>query len=217
MMGLVSPRSRTAPSREEKKAQTRARLLDAAAVVFAKKGFAGASLDDVADEAGLTKGAVYSNFANKTDLIRVLLDLHLGVRSDAIPGEVDPHLPQPEQAARAGELFMAMLTEERESYLLELEFLLYLARNPDERNPTNYLARRRAIADIMQQRADEDGYTLPLPAEDLATAVFALGAGIALERLVNPAHVPDDLFGRMLAVIFGVAGDQPGKPGSDKR
>jgi len=70
MMAVVAPRPRPKkPSREEKKALTRARLLDAAATVFARRGFAAASLDEVAEEAGLTKGAVYSNFESKDELI----------------------------------------------------------------------------------------------------------------------------------------------------
>src|SRR5205807_10250328 len=63
-------------SREEKKAQTRERLIEAAARVFADKGFATTSLDEVADAAGLTKGAVYSNFENKEDLVRAVLEVH---------------------------------------------------------------------------------------------------------------------------------------------
>src|SRR6266568_6891513 len=63
-------------TREEKKAQTRERLIEAAAKVFAEKGFAATSLDEVADTAGLTKGAVYSNFENKEDLVRAVLEIN---------------------------------------------------------------------------------------------------------------------------------------------
>src|SRR5881227_1014476 len=63
-------------TREEKKAQTRERLIEAAARGFAEKGFATTSLDEVADAAGLTKGAVYSNFENKEDLVEAVLRAH---------------------------------------------------------------------------------------------------------------------------------------------
>jgi AcrR family transcriptional regulator len=213
MMEGVAPRRRVGPSREEKKAETRAKLLEAAGVVFARSGLAGASLDDVADEAGLTKGAVYSNFESKEDLIRALLEERLGGPSQAIPPLIDSTLPQDEQAAQAGAMFMNLVANEHDAYLLELEFMLYVARNPELRNPEGYLQRRRAMADIMERRAGEAGIPLPIPAEELTTALFCLGAGIAMERLVNPDHVPEDLFGKMLMVIF--AGTDPGSASSE--
>src|SRR3954468_12512488 len=77
-------------TREEKKAQTRERLIEAAARVFAEKGFATTSLDEVAEAAGLTKGAVYSNFENKEDLVTAVLKAHQdrqsGIRDVATAG-----------------------------------------------------------------------------------------------------------------------------------
>src|SRR2546421_13100240 len=55
-------------SRNERKAQTRAGLIDAAARVFARRGYHGTTVDDVAEEAGFTKGAFYSNFESKEDV-----------------------------------------------------------------------------------------------------------------------------------------------------
>ncbi|MGC7194485.1 helix-turn-helix domain-containing protein, partial [Mycobacteroides abscessus subsp. abscessus] len=60
-------------SRAEKRVQTRQRLLDAAAETFARKGFATASLDEIAEAAGFSIGAVYSNFASKDDLFAQLM------------------------------------------------------------------------------------------------------------------------------------------------
>ena len=55
-------------TRDQRKARTRERLLDAATRVFAAKGYRGAAVDDVAEEAGLTKGAVYAHFRTKEAL-----------------------------------------------------------------------------------------------------------------------------------------------------
>jgi AcrR family transcriptional regulator len=213
-MAGVAPRKQTTarPSREEKKALTRQRLLDAAAIVFGRKGVAGASLDDVADVAGLTKGAVYSNFNNKEELIAAVLEQRLGEASWAIPTGIDAELPQDQQASIAGQRFMHIVDTEREAYLLELEFMLYLARNPDKSNPTKYAERLQSMATVIEQRAGETGVPLPLPAIELAAGLFALCNGLALERLVNPAHTPPDLFGKLLAAIFGFSeatGPQP--------
>jgi AcrR family transcriptional regulator len=60
-------------TREESKARTRADLLRAARRLFLRNGFTATSLADIAEEAGLTKGAVYSNFESKEDLFLALL------------------------------------------------------------------------------------------------------------------------------------------------
>jgi AcrR family transcriptional regulator len=63
--------------RSARKAQTRERLLQAAARVYARRGFSGATLDEVAAEAGFTKGAVYSHFGSKENLLLALMEEHL--------------------------------------------------------------------------------------------------------------------------------------------
>src|SRR5436305_12236613 len=82
------------PTRTEKKAGTRARLLAAARKVFAAKGYAGAAVDDVALEAGLTKGAVYAHFRTKEALFLALLRERgletLGELRAAIEGKHEP-------------------------------------------------------------------------------------------------------------------------------
>src|SRR4051794_40909408 len=77
------------PSREEKKAQTRKKLLDAAASLVATEGALAASLDAIAEKAGLTKGAVYSNFGSKEDLLFAMAAVAAGpsVHTEPIPGE----------------------------------------------------------------------------------------------------------------------------------
>src|SRR5687767_15759101 len=65
--------SRKRLTREESKARTRADLLRAASRLFVRNGFVATSLADIAEEAGLTKGAVYSNFESKEDLFLALL------------------------------------------------------------------------------------------------------------------------------------------------
>jgi AcrR family transcriptional regulator len=216
-MMRVMARPTTRPSREEKKAMTRTKLLDAAATVFARKGFAGASLDDVAEEAGLTKGAVYSNFASKDDLIEALLDERLDEPQQNIANLVDPDAPPDVQGQQAAALFMSLLDRQRDDYLLAIEFMAHLARNPQRARSGTHRKRVTAMAQFMQERADEQGRTLPLPAYDLAVALFALGQGIALDRMVNPDDVPDDLFGRILNVIMGNVGIAQGSVGNAKR
>ena len=195
--------ARTGLTREEKKAQTRARLLDAAAVVFARRGFVAASLDEVAEEAGLTKGAIYSNFENKDDLFNAVVDERLYRRFDAIPEAVEAGTLA-ERADEGGRMYMAAVEEERTLLLLDFERAIHQARNPDQRG--RFVARdqemRAALAQDIADEAEAAGIELPMPPEELLVAFFSIGSGIALRRLTEPESVPDDLFGRIIALIY---------------
>src|SRR5512141_975059 len=85
--------------RQAMKERTRERLLDAAAVVFARRGIEAASLDEVAEAAGYTKGAIYSNFSSKTELIAALMDRRITQQLAA--SEVDLEGVTLEQGLRA--------------------------------------------------------------------------------------------------------------------
>jgi AcrR family transcriptional regulator len=218
MMGLMAP-EQTRLSREEKKAQTRQKLLDAAAAVFARKGFNGASLDDVAEEAGLTKGAVYSNFSSKDHLIEELIEERLDVPQLGIANLVDPEASQEEQASQSASMMMSMAEQNRDIYLLAVEFSIYLARNPERRRPGKHRQAVQQIADFMESTARAHGRELPMPAYDLTFALFALGQGLVLDWLVNPEEAPPDLFARMINLILNSnsQGSELTPAGNEKR
>jgi len=186
-------------TREEKKAQTRERLIEAAARVFAEKGFATTSLDEVADAAGLTKGAVYSNFENKEDLMRAVLQAHAG-RLHSI-GDAAGGGTREEQAAVAARLFGETVAEERDAFLLYIEFLAYALRNPDLYPDLldRHRAGRKDVARMIEEHAD--GASSWGDAEEKALIFDVIGNGLALEQLIDPEAVPDDLFARILPVI----------------
>jgi AcrR family transcriptional regulator len=193
-------------SREEKKARTRAQLIDAAATVFARHGYVAASLDEVAEEAGLTKGAVYSNFDSKEDLFQAVIDDRLNepMRHGA-EAIIDSTMGTSEEHAMAGaRVFVDTVEQQREVFLLALEFNIHVARHP-ELAPT-FAARNREqlerVADLIRQQTGNTGDTLPLPPDQMAIAVEALSQGIALQKLADPESVPDDLLGRVYALLF---------------
>jgi AcrR family transcriptional regulator len=178
--------------------------LDAAERVFASRGFAEASLDEIAEVAGLTKGAVYSNFDKKLDLLLAVLDERMNRHFMAITELVDTTRALPEQAAQGGQLFMEAFQEERELYLLWLECSVYSVHDPDVRNALVRLDHkiRDAVAVFIAHHAETVGITLPMPATQLATAVTCLADGLALERMKDPESVPDDMFGTLLLLIY---------------
>lgn len=195
---------RSSPSRAEKKLATRSRLLDAAESVFAARGFGEASLDEIAEVAGLTKGAVYSNFDKKLDLLLAVLDERMNRRFMAITETVDTTRALPEQAAQGGQLFMDAFQEERELYLLWLECSVHSVHDADVRDALVKLDHkiRDAVAEFIEHHAETVGIVLPMPAIQLATAVTCLADGLALERMKDPDSVPDDMFGTLLLLIY---------------
>jgi AcrR family transcriptional regulator len=192
-------------TREEKKARTRAQLIDAAATVFARRGFVAASLDEVAEEAGLTKGAVYSNFGSKEELFQAVIEDRINEPMKHAADVIDTSTGTTEEQAMAGaRVFVDVVQQEREVFLLSLEMNIHVARHP-ELAPA-FAARRREqlaeVADIIREHMQNSGDRLPLPADQMAIAVEALSQGIALHTLVDPDSVPEDLLGRVYALLF---------------
>ena len=194
-------------TREEKKARTRAQLIDAAATVFARRGYVAASLDEVAEEAGLTKGAVYSNFTSKEDLFQAVIDERLNEPMKHAADVIETSAGTTEELAMAGaQAFVGVVEQQRDVFLLALEMNIHVARHP-ELAPAFAAMRREQlaeVADIITEHAKASGDSLPLPADQMAIAVGALSQGIALHALVDPEGVPDDLLGRVYSLLFQV-------------
>jgi AcrR family transcriptional regulator len=193
------PRTRR-PTREE----VRRRLLDAAGQVFARHGFAAASVDDVARAAGLTKGAVYSNFASKDELFFALLGEHIALRLEVFAAlQLDASGPAL-GARRIGDALMRAAVEDQDWQLLFIEFWQRAMRDPEARE--QFVAHRRehraAIATAIERRAEELRYPLPMAPDDLAAVVLALSNGLAIEHLVDPDGVPGRVFGEALAAVL---------------
>jgi AcrR family transcriptional regulator len=192
-------------TREQKRAQTRLQLLEAAANVFARRGYHAASVDEVAEEAGFTVGALYSNFAGKQDLFLAMLDEHFA-RQMAVYSEISLRGATAEEKARgAAGYWMTFLETNPQFFPLFIEFWGLALRDPEVREKFNARVRafRDAIADLMRGDAAELGVTLPSEAaQSLATVVNGMGNGLALHMLSDPKAVPRELFGDFMALIF---------------
>ncbi|MBK6954947.1 MAG: TetR/AcrR family transcriptional regulator [Actinomycetales bacterium] len=133
----------TADAPKRSRSVTRERLLDAAAQVFAEQGVAGASVEEVCERAGYTRGAFYSNFATKDELLVALLDREEGLLLDRLSAALDGALSQPDPlAAVAGRLF-DLQPFGASKYALRAELTLLAVRDPDLAAP--YLAARRSF------------------------------------------------------------------------
>jgi AcrR family transcriptional regulator len=189
-------------SRAESKDLTRRRLLEAARRVFLRLGFHATTVDMVAEEAGFTKGAVYSTFASKAELFLALY----AQRSEERAAEVEAIGAGAER--EIGRAWADVLRTERAWLLVLFEFWIHVARDePLRRRFAAISARLRGrFAEAVERGARETGRTLPLDPELLATCHMALGNGIALESFRDPRLAAGDLYEQAaLALTRGLA------------
>ena len=181
-------------TRSERSALTRRELLEAAERRFFERGYHGTTLDDIADEAGYTKGAVYSTFRSKAGLFLALFDEVAERRLGEIRGLLSDH-ERPEELVAA--LARQPVVEANAQFLLlAIEFWVHAAHEPDllEAFSGRYRRLRASLAEL----APAGG---PLEPETWAIVTLALSNGLALERLIDPAGVPDDLMAVVQAQI----------------
>jgi AcrR family transcriptional regulator len=191
-------------TRKEKQAHTRECLMHSAARVFARRGLQQASIDEVAEEAGFTKGAFYANFKNKEELFLAMLDERFAKRIEDIEGVVGGEGSAAEKSRRYGDLFAQTLRVDREWERLFFEFSAYALRDEDFRQElvTRYRAMRERIADALEAEAEEYGKEATLPFEQVALMTSAMSHGFELQKLLEGDEVPDELYGTMLLVFF---------------
>jgi AcrR family transcriptional regulator len=189
-------------TRREKQQRTRKCLLDAAAKLFCKRGLEGTSIDEVASEAGYTKGAFYANFSNKEELFLVMLDQQfsreLERMDQMLAGDEDPY-----EAARAAAADFIQLARERDFPRLYFQFAAHAARDEGFRRElaAHQEAMRERVGKIYERWAESLGVDPPLPVPDIAAMTYFMAGGFLLERLIDP-RTRDELFPAMLAVFL---------------
>lgn len=199
-------------SRAESQARTRRLLVDTARAMFLRDGYAATSLEKVAEEAGFSKGAVYSNFAGKDDLcLAVLETIHTEV-AEAVLGAFGEATTLDDALASFDVWAHARLGDPDWS-ALEAEFAARSRRDPvlrralEDRNSRI----RRMIAGALRDASERHALMLAMTPQDAAEALFSAGIGLGLQRAVDPrrsVHVLSDL----VRVIAGLA-PEGGRPG----
>jgi AcrR family transcriptional regulator len=194
----------TRMTREQSKANTRERLLDAARSVFARGGFHGASVEEIASEAGFSTGALYSNFDGKEDLFLVLMEREIDEHAREISAAVSARASIAERATGGARQWMTMFEREPQLLLLFMEFWAYGVRDAQVRPKVaaRFAQMRELLTKLIADGVREFELELELPAEHLAVVIDALADGIARQKLADPDAVPDDLMGRVLSLLF---------------
>jgi AcrR family transcriptional regulator len=207
-------------TREESKELTRQRLLDAAQTSFMKKGYFATSVEDLAEAAGYTRGAFYSNFRDKGELLMELLRRdHARMQAD-LQSIIDDTATREEIEGRALTLYSRLFRDD-DCFLLWAEAKLLAARDAKFRVHFNAFSRekREFLTGYICMFSERVGAPLPLPAEVLALGLIGLCDGVQALRLCDPQHVTDDLTEAVLAgffkkVMFGGQGGQGGPDGA---
>ena len=189
-------RVRTRPTRDD----TREKLFEAAARVFEEQGIGGASIEAIAAAAGFTRGAFYSNFKSKDELIIAMLEDHVEQSILRIRDLLERH----KNLADFIEALKTMGRSQQDplgrSPLLHMEMILFVAR-AEKRRPElakRLRARRKLVADIIETTAKNSGRTTILNPAWAGALVLALEDGFRLHRLIDPETTPSDSFFRAI-------------------
>lgn len=176
--------------RDERRRETRIFLLEAAALLFARHGYHGVSLDAVAEEAGFTKGAVYSHFSSKQDLLANLLELYCEREHSQIRSILAEPKPLDERIRQISMSFFLPLEELEDWSLLYVELWLQAMRDPSMRPRMQQIQRRscQSVAEMIDQQAQARGVALAMSAGDLAQVVLALGDGLIMQHVLAPSR-----------------------------
>jgi AcrR family transcriptional regulator len=195
--------------RSARKAETRARLLEAAASVYAKRGFNGATLEEVAAEAGFTKGAVYAHFGSKENLLLALLEEHLASQIAEQIGLFDRERITWERPLAGSAHWMERLQENPDPFRLFVELWIYAQRDERlrERLAAGMGAMRATLARFAATSALDAGLEEPprQATEQFANVMIALGVGMPMLKLIDSDAVPAPLLGAVLSVLIKAA------------
>ncbi|MGW3964725.1 TetR/AcrR family transcriptional regulator [Amycolatopsis sp. NPDC005003] len=191
-------------TRAESQARTREQLIETAKLLFLREGYSVTSLEKVADEAGYSKGAVYSNFRSKPELCLTVLD-RIHDEQVALIAEALAGAEGVEGLLTAFQTWAERSIGDEAWTALEVEFAVNARRDPHVR--AELAARDKAIRDtiagLLTGYAERFGITLPMSADDAATALLSLGIGLGVQRAIDPT-IPVSVLPDVIRLFAGV-------------
>jgi AcrR family transcriptional regulator len=198
--------------------EARDQLLTAALRVFARRGYGQAGVDEIAAEAGYSKGALYWHFSGKEDVLLSLLEERVDAPMREMVALLESAPPDRDMSVEATREFARQLRDQREALLIDREHWSLAIRDPVLR--ASYVERqaefRRALASALEARARHLGTPdLPMTAEEVARIVMSIMSGLTIDELIEPGAVPPELLGQALALIYsGLVARAKGGPAS---
>jgi AcrR family transcriptional regulator len=209
-------------TRVEQSLRNRELVLAAARQLFLERGYHGASLEQIADDAGFSKGVVFSQFESKADLFLGLMEQRIEERNAENARFVDRLVASDGLSVDQGLRALVDHASERDRAdadwgLLVIEFRVHAARNPELNRRYGELHERTVagVAGVVASIYDHAGEALPLPARELARLLLTVAAGARLEQATNsevlPTKVVAGLLARVPSSLIAASGDEASK------
>ena len=198
----ISPRGRP---KGDKRARTRARLLDAALSLTREKGFERTTLEDVARRAGMTTGAIYGNFRNRDGLFMALAERQWApIRPRFVPGSCFA-----DKMRAVADAVLASIPERRDAAVGALTFRAYALTHEEIRLQfRDAMSRGYAAGAAWFPTVTAEG-ELPMAPDLLVRVINALIEGLLFQRFLTPELVPDEVFYAAFAALAGGRADDP--------
>jgi AcrR family transcriptional regulator len=200
---LARARTSAGTRQQARTEATRRKLLQAAERLFARDGFEATTLEDIAAEAGYTRGAFYANFGSKEDIFFALLERWVAERIEEVNALLRQHQGAAERL-RALRQYYAQNAKDRGLALLALEFKLFTLRHP--KAAARFRERRQGLrscgSGLLQRLAKSLGRSLPVSSAAAATALGAFSHTLLLEQLVDPKALSGVEIRRLLELVF---------------
>ncbi|MGH2759004.1 MAG: TetR/AcrR family transcriptional regulator [Actinomycetota bacterium] len=200
-------------SRREKQEITRSAILRSASTLFARKGVEGTSMEEIARHAGLTQGAIYSNFSSKADLwwaiveqISRTLDI-----DELVPGE-RPLRDELRDAGAAGAKLLHDIS--KTNLLLHQEFSLFLMRHGAARARAARELREgdQELGDKLEDTARKRGERLPMDGERMALLLNVIATGLIHHFMLDPDRIDEEFCADAFALLAGCGAEASRTP-----
>jgi len=196
-------------TRKQKQEQTRSCLMKSAARVFARRGMSGASIDEVAEDAGYTKGAFYANFKSKEELFLAMLDESFSERIAETDRAFSTDESPPEQARHSAADFAAAMRSDPDKSRLGFEFAAHAMRSEPFREEllTRFSTLRGRMEAIFRRRMEDLGLEPVVALDRMVLMVISMAEGWKLWQMLDPEVVDDAMLEEMMEIFvtgFGV-------------
>ncbi|WKL14478.1 TetR/AcrR family transcriptional regulator [Comamonas testosteroni] len=187
-------------TRDESRAQTREHLIDAARHLFVTNGYGGASIRDIANNAGYSQGAFYSNFSSKEDVLLELLRRHMDAEAMQLTTLMGDNAQLPEQMLARLEAWASTLNHDADWCMLSIELQLHARRSPSFATEYQKVWDRHQaeIGGVINLLFEKLGRSTPAEPHELAAAFMALSHGLALQKTADR----QELTGRLIMVFL---------------
>ena len=191
-------------TRPEKQAATRTALLESAATVFTRRSYDAATVEEISEAAGFSRGAFYSNYDSKEELFLTLIESRIQGRLQEIAAAFQEGDTAEERIRSGGRHLDSLVAEDRQWCLLYMEFWARAVRDPklQRRFAAQYDVWRTGIAQIIETQSTQLGVQLDASPRELASALIALFEGYVLQRLIDPKELEEGFFTRLLVRFF---------------